>query len=46
MNFIVRMAVTETIHICKDRNVLREYLLNREKEVVTTMMSLSDDNRL
>ncbi len=37
---MMRKAVTETIHICKDRNVLREYLLEREKEVVMIMMSL------
>ena len=39
-------AVTETIRICKDRNVLREYLLDREKEVVTIMMSLFDDEQI
>ena len=37
-----RKTVTETIRICKDRNVLREYLLDREKEVVSIMMSLFD----
>ncbi len=26
-------VVDVTRHICKDRNVLREYLLDREKEV-------------
>ena len=36
----------ETIRICKDRNVLREYLLNREKEVVTIMMSLFDEEQI
>ncbi len=36
-------AVTETIRICKDRNVLKEYLAQREKEVVTIMMSLFDE---
>ncbi len=30
---MTREAVTETIRIYKDRNVLREYLLDREKEV-------------
>ena len=39
-------AVTETIRLCKDRNVLREYLLNREKEVVTIMMSLFDEEQI
>ncbi len=33
-------AVMETIRICKDRNVLREYLESREKEVVDIMMTL------
>lgn len=37
-----RKTVTETIRICKDRNVLKEYLLDREKEVVSIMMSLFD----
>ena len=30
---MTQKAVTETIRICKDRNVLREYLAEREKEV-------------
>lgn len=38
--------MTETIRICKDRNVLREYLLGREKEVVTIMMSLFDEEQI
>ena len=29
-----REAVLETIRICKDRNVLKEYLENKEQEVV------------
>lgn len=33
-------AVLETIRICKDENVLREYLMSREKEVVDIMMLL------
>ena len=37
-----RKAVLETIHICKDSNVLKEYLKNREKEVVDIMMTLFD----
>jgi predicted transcriptional regulator len=36
----LEQTVRETIRICKDRNVLREYLESREKEVVTIMMSL------
>ncbi|MCI9180566.1 MAG: hypothetical protein HFG50_11290 [Lachnospiraceae bacterium] len=39
-------AIMETIRICKDRNVLREYLLDREKEVVTIMMSLFDEEQI
>ncbi|EET62071.1 hypothetical protein BRYFOR_05734 [Marvinbryantia formatexigens DSM 14469] len=30
----------ETIRICKDRNVLVEYLRGREKEVINIMMTL------
>ena len=37
-----RKAVLETIRICKDRNVLREYLEDREKEVIDIMMTLFD----
>ncbi len=43
---MTRKAVTETIRICKDRNVLREYLAQREKEVVTIMMSLFDEEQI
>jgi hypothetical protein len=35
-------AVKETIRICKDRDVLKEYLESREKEVVTIMGKLFD----
>ena len=43
---MTQKAVTETIRICKDRNVLREYLAQREKEVVTIMMSLFDEEQI
>ena len=43
---MTQKAVMETIRICKDRNVLREYLLEREKEVVTIMMSLFDEEQI
>ncbi len=43
---MTQKAVKETIRICKDRNVLREYLINREVEVVTIMMSLFDDEQI
>jgi hypothetical protein len=38
-----REAVLETIRICKDRNILKEYLESREKEVIDIMMTLFDD---
>ena len=41
-----RKTVTETIRICKDKNILREYLLDREKEVVSIMMSLFDEEEV
>ncbi len=41
-----REAVTETIRICKDRNLLREFLESREKEVVSIMMTLFDEERI
>lgn len=41
-----REAVTETIRICKDRNVLKEYLESREQEVVDIMMTLFDDEQI
>ena len=43
---MTQKAVTETIRICKDRNVLREYLLDREKEVVTIIMNLFDREQI
>ncbi len=36
----------ETIRICKDKNVLGEYLAQREKEVITIMMSLFDEEQI
>lgn len=41
-----RIAITETIRICKNRDVLREYLTSREKEVITIMMTLFDEERI
>lgn len=41
-----KQAVTETIRICKDRNVLKEYLESREQEVVGIMMTLFDDEQI
>ena len=36
-------AIREAIRICKDKNVLREYLESREKEVVNIMNLLFDE---
>ncbi len=41
-----REAVTNTINICKDRDVLKEYLSNREKEVADMMMTLFDEEQV
>ncbi len=35
-------AVEETIRICRDKGVLKEYLVHREKEVVTMEITLFD----
>ena len=39
-------TVEETIRICKDANVLKEYLEQRKQEVVTMMMTLFDEEQL
>ena len=41
-----KKAILETIRICKDRNVLKEYLESREQEVVDIMMTLFDDEQI
>ena len=41
-----REAVTETIRICKDMDVLREFLAGREKEVISIMMALFDEEKI
>lgn len=38
-----KKAILETIRICKDRNVLKDYLESREKEVIDIMMVLYDE---
>ena len=43
---MTEQTVRETICICKYRNVLKEYLMNREVEVVTIMMSLFNDEQI
>lgn len=41
-----REAVMETIRICRDRDVLREFLAGREKEVISIMMTLFDEEKI
>ena len=41
-----RKAIQEAIRICKDRNVLKEYLESKEKEVVNMMMELYDQEEV
>lgn len=41
-----RMAILETIRICKDKNVLTEYLLEREKEVEAIMLAIYDEEEI
>ncbi len=41
-----KKAILETIRICKDRNVLKEYLESKEKEVVDIMMVLYDEQEV
>lgn len=39
-----RKAAEETIRICRNRNVLEEYLKERKKEVINIMITLFDQN--
>ncbi len=39
-------TIIRTIRICKDRNILKEYLESREKEVVDIMMTLFDEQEI
>ncbi|MCD7761707.1 MAG: hypothetical protein LUI14_00640 [Lachnospiraceae bacterium] len=39
-------AIEETIRICMDQDILREYLASKRKEVVTMMMDLYDQDRI
>ncbi|MCI9079081.1 MAG: hypothetical protein HFH68_09210 [Lachnospiraceae bacterium] len=41
-----KKAVLETIRICKDKNLLKEYLESKEKEVVGIMMALFDQEEV
>ena len=46
MHGATKKAILETIRICKDRNVLKEYLESREQEVVDMIMTLFDDEQI
>ena len=41
-----KQSVTETIRICKDRNLLKQYLSSKEMEEITIMMSLFDEKQI
>ena len=41
-----RKAIQETIRICKDKNVLKEYLTEHEQEVQSIMVSLFDNDQI
>lgn len=41
-----KQTITETIRICKNRNVLKDYLESKEQEVVDIMMTLFDDEQI
>ena len=43
---VTKKAIMETIRICKNRNVLKEYLEDKEQEVVDMMMTLFDDEQI
>jgi hypothetical protein len=43
---LTEQAIRETVRICQDRDVLKEYLANKEKEVVTIMMNLFDEEQI
>ena len=41
-----RKAIKETIRICKNKNVLKEYLESREQEVLSMLMELYDQEEV
>ena len=41
-----REAILKTIQICKDRNVLKKYLEEKEKEVVAIMLAMLDEKEI
>ena len=42
----MRKILLDTIRICKNRNVLKEYLENKEQEIIDIMMTLFDDEQI
>ena len=43
---LTEMAIQETIRICKDENVLKEYLAAHEREVTSIMMALFNEETI
>lgn len=43
---LTQKAVRETIRICKERNVLKEYLSKKESEVVNIMVTLFNEDEI
>ena len=41
-----REAIVETIRICKERDIMKEYFKQREQEVITMMMTLYDEEQI
>ena len=41
-----KKAILEAIHICKNENILKEYLESKQKEVVDIMMVLYDEQEI
>ena len=41
-----REAIKETIRICKDRDILKEYFESKEEEVVSIMLALYDEQQI
>jgi hypothetical protein len=41
-----RKAIEETIRICQDKNILKEYLESRKKEVIDIMVALYDEQEI
>ena len=41
-----KKTITETIRICESKDILKEYFLNREEEIISVMMNLFDEERI